>query len=361
MKSGVCNTIHEQLGALNIPGIIPSLTDADLEKIETQNGSYGYAQGKKDGQAFFKEPVNRLEKTHFLAWCLLLLGHNSGLSNKPQILPLPVKYQRKYIFITFSTRPGIQVTMKEKLIEYYDGAADKRDKWKRRNRLYHKTIQKYYRFTIPENSSVAEIGCGTGDLLNAVKPQRGLGIDFSEEMLRIAREKYPALEFRLADEAQVAAGGEDSRLVDQVLQVRTDESRGQFRQICEVNACSQGLAASVDTQNRFARLHVGPIQDNLAIEASRPQQGRVQHVGSIGSGYDDDVCVRAKTVHFDQNLVQRLLAFVVATPQAHATTTTHGIYFVYKDHSWGLVPCALEQVAHSGCTHANEHFDELGA
>jgi hypothetical protein len=80
VKSGVCNSIHEQLGALNITGIIPSLTDADLEKIETQNGSYGYAQGKTDGQAFFKKSVNRLEKTQFLAWYPLLLGHNSGLS-----------------------------------------------------------------------------------------------------------------------------------------------------------------------------------------------------------------------------------------------------------------------------------------
>ncbi len=89
--------------------------------------------------------------------------------------------------------------MKEKLIKYYNGMAASRDKWKRRNRLYHKTIQKYYRFTIPPGSSVAEIGCGTGDLLFAVKPGRGLGIDFSEEMIRIARNKFPQLEFRTAD------------------------------------------------------------------------------------------------------------------------------------------------------------------
>ncbi|MCK4790935.1 MAG: glycosyltransferase, partial [Desulfobacteraceae bacterium] len=66
-------------------------------------------------------------------------------------------------------------------------------------RLYHKTIRKYFQFTIPENSSVAEIGCGTGDLLQQVRPGRGLGIDFSEEMIRIAKEKYPNLEFMQAD------------------------------------------------------------------------------------------------------------------------------------------------------------------
>ena len=36
-----------------------------------------------------------------------------------------------------------------------------------------------------------ELGCGTGDLLNALKPKRGVGIDFSQEMVRIARKRYP--------------------------------------------------------------------------------------------------------------------------------------------------------------------------
>jgi len=89
--------------------------------------------------------------------------------------------------------------MREKTIEYFNRIAKSRDKWKRRNRLYHKTIRKYFQFTIPENSRVAEIGCGTGDLLHSVHPEKGLGIDFSEDMIRIAREKYPDLDFRVSD------------------------------------------------------------------------------------------------------------------------------------------------------------------
>jgi ubiquinone/menaquinone biosynthesis C-methylase UbiE len=44
-----------------------------------------------------------------------------------------------------------------------------------------------------------ELGCGTGDLLNALKPKRGIGIDFSSEMVRIASKRYPDLEFRTED------------------------------------------------------------------------------------------------------------------------------------------------------------------
>ncbi len=89
--------------------------------------------------------------------------------------------------------------MREKTIDYFNRIAKSRDKWKRRNRLYHKTIRKYFQFTIPENSRVAEIGCGTGDLLHSVNPEKGLGIDFSEDMIRIAKEKYPELDFRVCD------------------------------------------------------------------------------------------------------------------------------------------------------------------
>jgi SAM-dependent methyltransferase len=83
--------------------------------------------------------------------------------------------------------------------KYFEQLAPKRDKWKKRNRFYHKTLQKHFSFIIPEGSKVLELGCGTGDLLNSVKPSVGVGVDFSEKMVSIAKEKYPGLEFHVAD------------------------------------------------------------------------------------------------------------------------------------------------------------------
>jgi hypothetical protein len=40
-----------------------------------------------------------------------------------------------------------------------------------------------------------ELGCSTGDLLNAVKPSIGIGIDFSKNAIEIAKKKYPYLQF----------------------------------------------------------------------------------------------------------------------------------------------------------------------
>ncbi|MEI6694479.1 MAG: glycosyltransferase [Bacteroidota bacterium] len=84
---------------------------------------------------------------------------------------------------------------KNELKIYFDNLASERKMWKKRNRFYHKTLEKYYRFFIPENSNVLEIGSGTGELLAAVNPSSGLGIDFSEQMISVARQAYPDLKF----------------------------------------------------------------------------------------------------------------------------------------------------------------------
>jgi len=87
----------------------------------------------------------------------------------------------------------------EILHDYFEKLALSRDKWNKRNRFYHRIIEKNFSFIIPEGSRVVELGCGTGDLLNAVKPSLGIGVDFSKEMLEVATSKYPNLKFVHAD------------------------------------------------------------------------------------------------------------------------------------------------------------------
>jgi SAM-dependent methyltransferase len=88
--------------------------------------------------------------------------------------------------------------MRDKLKDiehFYDETASKRDFWKRKNHYYHKELERLYKFLIPKGQKVIEIGCGTGDLLYAVEPSHGTGIDIAEKMILIARKKYPQLKF----------------------------------------------------------------------------------------------------------------------------------------------------------------------
>jgi SAM-dependent methyltransferase len=72
-------------------------------------------------------------------------------------------------------------------------------------RLYHRLLEKYFSLIIPPGQRVLELGCGLGDLLAAVKPARGVGVDFSLETLALARERHPELEFHEADAAAFRA------------------------------------------------------------------------------------------------------------------------------------------------------------
>jgi SAM-dependent methyltransferase len=79
--------------------------------------------------------------------------------------------------------------------EFFDRFAPLRDQW--RPRGYHGLVTRYYQYYVPKGSRVLEIGSGTGDLLAALEPSRGVGVDVSPEMTRIAREKHnqPHLDF----------------------------------------------------------------------------------------------------------------------------------------------------------------------
>ena len=67
----------------------------------------------------------------------------------------------------------------------------------------------------------------------------------------------------------------------------------------------------MDLENLLASLEIGQRNDDLAVETTGPQQRRIEHVRAVGRGNQDDAFVAFETVHFDQQLVQCLFAFVV--------------------------------------------------
>ena len=82
---------------------------------------------------------------------------------------------------------------------HWDSVARKRDSWQGWGKWYHRRLHEIYRFHVSPNQNVLEVGCAEGHLLASLRPARGVGIDFSEEMLHRARKSYPELEFLHAD------------------------------------------------------------------------------------------------------------------------------------------------------------------
>lgn len=83
--------------------------------------------------------------------------------------------------------------------KYFETAAENRIRWKKRNRYYHNLLESYFSFFIPSEKKVLELGCGTGELLASVNPIQGVGIDFSKNMIEIAKNRFPNLCFNVRD------------------------------------------------------------------------------------------------------------------------------------------------------------------
>jgi len=94
-------------------------------------------------------------------------------------------------------------TYQSERLTFWDAVARKSDQWRGLGGFYHRRLQQIYRQLIPAGRRVLELGCGTGDLLAAVNPACGIGVDFSEEMVARARKRHPSLSFLCADAHEI--------------------------------------------------------------------------------------------------------------------------------------------------------------
>jgi ubiquinone/menaquinone biosynthesis C-methylase UbiE len=88
---------------------------------------------------------------------------------------------------------------REKRKNHWDMIARKKDTWQSIGSYYHKRLGEIYKHLVSPGQRILEIGCGTGDLLAALKPSYGVGVDFSGEMIKRASVKFPDLRFIRAD------------------------------------------------------------------------------------------------------------------------------------------------------------------
>jgi len=147
---------------------------------------------------------------------------------------------------------------------HWDAVARKRDTWRGMGGWYHYRLEEIYRHLISPGQSVLEIGSGTGDLLAAVKPEKGVGIDFSPEVVRRAAQRHPDLEFILADAHDLTGlqGRFDIIIFSDVVNDLWDVQHvfEQARPLCLVDALlvePSAKARRVDHRRPRQALHVG--------------------------------------------------------------------------------------------------------
>jgi SAM-dependent methyltransferase len=88
---------------------------------------------------------------------------------------------------------------KQAILRHAEQIADQRESWISRNRYYYRDDRAYMRFLVPGGQRVLEVGCGTGELLSALSPSYGVGLDLSQRMVDVAKSRYPDLLFFQGD------------------------------------------------------------------------------------------------------------------------------------------------------------------
>jgi SAM-dependent methyltransferase len=121
-------------------------------------------------------------------------------------------------------------------IANWDAIAKKRDHWRGMGRWYHRRLAEVYRYLIPPKQRVLEIGCGLGDLLAALQPSKGVGVDFSPEMLARAKKNHPEYEFHQVDAHDLSSleGEFDAIILSDTVNDLWDVQRAleQLRHLC---------------------------------------------------------------------------------------------------------------------------------
>jgi SAM-dependent methyltransferase len=88
---------------------------------------------------------------------------------------------------------------KRDLLAHFETNVDELDRWRAFNAAYHADDYKFMQFLVPPGKRVLELGCGRGDLLAALKPAHGVGVDFGAETIAKANARHPDLYFVLGD------------------------------------------------------------------------------------------------------------------------------------------------------------------
>jgi SAM-dependent methyltransferase len=109
--------------------------------------------------------------------------------------------------VTLTRRPAhtdlAQQAYTRARIDHWDRVAQDLDRARDWSGAYHARLREVYRSIVARDQRVLELGCGQGDLLSALQPSFGVGVDFSSGMIQRARRRHPHLRFVQAEVHQL--------------------------------------------------------------------------------------------------------------------------------------------------------------
>jgi hypothetical protein len=150
-------------------------------------------------------------------------------------------------------------------------------------------------------------------------------------------------------------------LVHQVHEIGAGEAGRAAGDGLEIDVGRERHLAHVHLEDLLAADHVRIGNDDLTVKTTGPQQRRIKYVRPVGRRNEDDALVRFKPIHLDQQLIEGLLALVVAAAEPRSAVAADGIDLVDEDDAGCVLLRLLEHVAHARGADPHEHLDKVRA
>ena len=134
---------------------------------------------------------------------------------------------------------------------------------------YHRRLIEIYRQLVRPRSRVLELGCGSGDLLAALEPSPGVGVDFSSVLLGQAICRHPELQFIEGDAHEPGIKGKFDYIILSDLASELWDVQTVFERIAPV--CTPSTRVII---NSYSRLWEIPLAMTRRLGLATPVLGQ---------------------------------------------------------------------------------------
>src|SRR3989344_5047433 len=153
--------------------------------------------------------------------------------------------------------------------------------------------------------------------------------------------------------------GENRTFVHEIFEISSRKTGSSLGNMAQTNTRFKRLPFCMNLENCLALFDIRKIQNNSPVKPARAQERRVENIGTIGRRYDNDLISRLKTVHLNENLIERLLALVMPAAKTGTAMAPDCIDLIYKNNRRSGFLGRAKQITHTRSADTDKHLDKF--
>ena len=153
----------------------------------------------------------------------------------------------------------------------------------------------------------------------------------------------------------------DSSLIHEVLKVRSGKARRRFGYLVKINILRERLVLAVHIKDLASSLDVGSSYSDLPVKTTRSHDRGIEDIHTVCGREDYDPLIDSEPVHLNEQLVKRLLSFVMTAAHTGSAPSCNGIYLIDEHDARCVLFGLLKQIPYTAGTDTDKHFHKVRA